>query len=692
MSLFPQLTDSYYVDNDHSLLKQMDYTYAKYITINQSFWSEAEIDNRFKVGDQTLWNDIYGNLPSFRKRQFNFNRIRRIVNMISGHQRQHRKSTVVVPIEGSDQDTADQFSKLMYHVNANGNVLHTISEAFEGAVTTGMNLLSVWMDYRKDPVNGDICVDNVNYNAYLIDPFFKKMDLSDCNSLWTRKYLSRTQAMALLPGREDEIKGFSGWGNRDGKFQFMPEAYNYGMQDLLIYDEYWYLDSRRQKMLVDGETGETMEWRGNDEDLGEFLRFYPKIITTDVEIPTVKLAIVLQGKVMYNGPNPLGTDQYPFVPVWGYYEPQVPEFPWRIQGVVRGIRDAQYLYNRRRIIELDILESQVNSGYIYKENALVNPKDVFLQGQGRGLAVKAEASIDDVRKIEPGNVPSSMIQLSELLGKEMAEVSGVNEELLGSADDDKAGVLSMLRQGAGLTTLQILFDNLDYAQKLLGNLTLRLVQQNWTPGKIQRIIAEEPSQQFYNRAFGKYDAVIEEGLNTTTQKQLQLRQLLELREIGVEIPSKILVESSTIQNKKELTDALNQQEQQQAQAQQQQQAVQMEVLKAQIEDLKAKAMANEGLGVERASRVDENRALAIERIAEAQKDRDLGTLDRIKAVKELTDIDLNQLGKALDIIRAIQETQAGEAKESTDVALGKTEEQARPVRKKEKVEEETSAV
>lgn len=58
MSLFPQLSDSYYVDNDHNILKLMDYTYSKNITINQSFWSEADVDSRFHAGDQSLWNDI----------------------------------------------------------------------------------------------------------------------------------------------------------------------------------------------------------------------------------------------------------------------------------------------------------------------------------------------------------------------------------------------------------------------------------------------------------------------------------------------------------------------------------------------------------------------------------------------------------------------------------------------------------
>lgn len=655
MTLFPQLSDSFYTDQDHNILKLMDYTYSKYIQINQSFWSEADIDTRFKVGDQTLWNDIYGNLPAFRKRQFNFNRIRRIINMITGHQRQHRKSTVVSPIENSDQMTADQFSKIMMWMDQKGHILETISDAFDGALTTGMNLMSVWMDYRNDPVNGDIMVDNVAYNGYLIDPYFKKMDMSDCNSVWTRKYLSRNQVNSLLPGRESEIINMRGWGNRDGKFQFMPESYSYGMQDLLIYDEFWYQDTRKQKLLCDVQTGETTEWRGQDEDLNDFLRLYPQIHLLDQEIQTTKLAIVVQGKVMYHGPNPLGIDRYPFVPVWAYYEPQMPYFPWRVQGVVRGLRDSQYLYNRRRVIELDILESQITSGFKYKESSLVNPKDVFLQGQGRGLALKSTAQMTDVEQIMPPQVPPSMIQLSELLGKEISEISGVNEELLGSATDDKAGILGMLRQGAGLTTLQVLFDNLDHAQKMLGDIRIDLVQANWTPGKVQRVIGEEPSPQFYNRAFGKYKAVVEDGLNTSTQMQMQFAQLLNLREIGVPVPAELLVKSSTLQNKQELIDALSQQEQQQAQMQQQQQQVQIEVLKAQIEDLKARAMANEGLGAERASRIQENRALAIERLAEAEKDRNLGALDLAKAAKELQGVDLEHIHRAIEIVKLIKE-------------------------------------
>src|SRR5579859_6747694 len=658
--IFPELGPQYYSEKDRPILSRMEAFYAESITINQSFWGEADTDTRFHAGDQTLWNDLYGNLPANLRRQFQFNRIRRVINMISGYQRRNRKSTIVTPVENADAETADQFSKVLLWLNNQEGILETISESFEGSLVTGMNLLQVWMDYRQDPVSGNIRVDNCSYNSFLIDPYFRKTDLSDCNAIWKRSFLTKRECISLLPDMADQILGLVGNDSgpgRDGKFQFMPESYNYGMKNLLTYDEYYYRDYRNQKMLVDTQTGDTMEWRSEDDSrLKEFVKTFPSVTVIEQEIPTVRLAIVVQGKVMYDGPQPMGIDQYPFVPVFAYYHPEMPYFPWRIQGVVRGLRDAQYLYNRRRVIELDILESQITSGFKYKENALVNPKDVFLSGQGRGLALKEEALMSDVEQIQPPNVPPSMIQLSELLGKEISEISGVNEELLGSAIDDKAGILSMLRQGAGLTTLQVLFDNLDRAQKLLGKIMIDLIQANFTPGKIAKILeGKQPAPQFYNKAFGRYDAVVEEGINTTTQKQMQFAQLLQLREVGVPIPDDILLESVTLQNKKQLIEAIGQQKQQQQQMQQMQMQAAMQEQQAKTELSQARAIADRGLGMERASRVQENQALAVERRAAAEKDHEMAILNLVKAIKEMDSVDIDHIQKLMALSNLVRE-------------------------------------
>ena len=660
--LFPTLGPQYYDEKDKAILQRMESFYAEAITINQSFWGEADTDNRFETGDQTLWTDLYGNLPANRRRQFNFNRIRRVINMIDGHQRRNRKSIICIPERNKDQETADQFSKALLWLDKQENYLHTVSDAFHGALVTGLNFLQVWVDYRSDPVNGSIKVDNCSYNSFLVDPYFRKSDLSDCNALWKRSFLTKREAISLLPEHTEEILGLTGLDagtGRDSKFPFLPESYNYGYKNLLTYDEFYYRDFRTQRLLIDSETGETMEWRGKDEEaLKVFLKQYPMVTILEQEVPTVNLAIVVQGKVMYHGPNPIGIDKYPFIPVLCYYNPQMPYFPWRIQGVVRGLRDAQYLYNRRRIIELDILESQINSGWVYKENALVNPKDIFLSGQGRGLALKDEAQMTDVQKIPSPGIDPSMIQLSELLAKEIQEVAGVSDELLGFDNTDTlSGYHAMLKQSASTTTLQILFDQLDESLKLLGNIFIDIIQANWTPGKMTNVLdGEAPSQQFYDKNFGKYHAAVEEGLNTTTQRQMQFGQMLMLREAGVPISPADLLEASTLQNKTKIIESTVQQQQQAQQMQMQQMQAQQQEKKdnAEIFEKYSQARSNLAQEKDRMAAAEEKLAKIHEIHAKAEHENMRGDLDLIKMMLELETMDLETIKSSYEIAQAIK--------------------------------------
>lgn len=670
MALFPNLGNQYYDQRQRGLLERMEASYNDSITINQAFWAEADTDNRFESGDQQVFADLYGNVPLYQRRQFTFNKIRPIVEMISGYQRRNRKSTIVVPVENGDQLTADQYTKIMYWCNQQEGVLQTISEAFHGACVSGMNLLHVWLDYREDPISGNIKVDRCNYNSFLIDPYFRKADLSDCNFVWKRTFLTKPEIASLLPDYMDEIASvLPSEGARDGKFQYLPESYNFDIRGRLTYDEFYYRTYRKQISIVDTRTGESTEWVGSKDALDEYLMFYPQVTTVSADIPTVNMGIVVQGKVMYDGPNPLGIDTYPFVPVLGYYNPQLPYFYNRVQGVVRSLRDPQFLFNRFAINIADIIESQLNSGWIYKEDAVINTKDLFQNGNGRIIVLKEEAQMTDIQKIQPGDASQSMFQMTQIFSDLMPQVSGVNEELMGSAVDDKAGILAMLRQGAGLTTLQRLFDQLDYSQTLLGKIMLKVIQSNFTPGKVARIIEEQPTDQFYNKAFGKYDAAVEEGLNTTTQRQMQFAQFLQLREIGVPISDEDLIEATTVQGKEKIIRNMQQQKQQAAQMQQAQAQAQMELQAAQSNLANARAEADRGMAIERISRVEENQALAVERRAEAIKDQDMALLNAVKALKEIQQIDLAQIEKLLTLDAIVRQRREQEIAQQSQPAI-----------------------
>jgi len=645
----------YLPDDYGAIKKKIDSDYSANQAIWQVYWTEATLDTRLEAGDSSLMADLNQQLPNNNRGNFYFNRVRPICNMVSGFQRRNRKSTIVVPLENGDQQTADQLTKILLHIYKREGVYETISDAFhQGACIAGMNLLQVYMDYSKDPVNGDIKVDNCSYNSFFIDPYFRKPDLSDCSFVWRRSYLSHTAAAALIPDKYDEIMALQGnptGTGRDGRFQYMPESYGQTQQNRLAYDEYYYRDYRKQKLLVDKNTGETLEVTGREEiDLNEFLANNPEVTLIEQNVPTVRMAIMIQDKVFYDGPNNLNIDTYPFVPVIGYYNPMMPYFYSRIQGICRSLRDPQTLLNRRIVLSADMLESQVNSGFIFKENAPVDVKHLFQTGQGRIIPLKEEAAMTDIQPIQPPQIPPSFFQLQDTFSKELMLVSGVNEELLGSAMDDKAGILSALRQGAGLTTLQPLFDRLDYSQNLLGELIMRVVQNNYTPGKVRSILeGEEPAGLFYNKAFGKYHCMVEAGFNTESQKQMQFAQLLQLREMGVPIPDESLIEAATIQDKDKVAKVMMDKLQMASQMQQMQLQTALQNQQAQTKLAEARTIADQGLGYERLSRIEENKALAEERKAAAVKDDQMALLNFAKAIRELENIDMTQLQKIIEL-------------------------------------------
>ncbi len=657
---FPDPTPYYSEDGCMSVKSMVERSYRDSITLFQQFWNEADIDTRFVNGDQTLWQQLYGVTNLDNRRQFQFNHLRRVRNMISGFQRRNRKSTIVTPIHEKDQEGADDFSELVQWVNTKENVYFTISDAFEGALTTGLNMLSVWMDYRMDPINGEIKVDNLYYNNIIIDPTFKKQDFSDAAYIWTRRWMNKMQIVQLLPDKKEEIMSMPYTANRDDKFIFLPENYQYGLRNLLPYDEYWYQDVRKVTLLVDTESGETSEWSGDKEGLKMFLEMNPGIHTVSINKPTVKLAILVGNRVMFDGANPYGTDSYPFVGTFCYFEPTIPYFTMKIQGVIRGARDAQYLFNRKKVIECDMLESQINSGIKYKESALIDPNDAFLNGQGRALAIRDSASMDDVQVIQPPRIDASMMELTKSLAGEIHDIMGVNEELLGAASDEKSGLQTMLRQGAGLTTLQGVFDMLDMTQKLLGEKFIELMQANWGVGKVRQILGKDPSPEFQNKLFGKYHCNVEEGNMTTSQKQTEFEQLIRLRDLGINVPESILIEKAQLQGKQDLIDALEAQSEQSNKMQEAQMQAQMEQTNAVTLSLHAKAEADMAMSQERISNIGLKSAENYERLTRAQEERDMGALAKVRAAKELEEMDLSHLHKLLQMLGAIQQQSKNE--------------------------------
>lgn len=652
-----------YVDpsdvSSKDLKQMMDWFYQSNYTTNSTYWLQGAIDKRFKVGDQQLYNQVYGQ-NSQNVQKFFFNLIRRHINMIVGHQRKNRKSTITIPVlEDSDQ-IADAYNKVMRWCDDRDGFQEYLSQAFEGACDTGETLLHLYPDYTFDPISGDLFTDCVAYNNYLIDQYTRKQDLSDCNGIWRRRWTSKEMAKSLLPGHAKEIDKMKPGGMKDGRFPMQAELQNVSISNLFTYDEFYYRSTRKGKLVLDPYTGESSEWEEQEYEeegmLDRVLQQQPWLRIKEVDIPTVKLVIALNGNIVYHGKNLLGIDPYPFVPVQCYVDQDIQAYAWRKQGIVRNLRDSQFLYNMRKVIELQLLQSSLNAGWIYPVDVVTDPK-AFRQssgGDGFLIPLKAGHLPGEIQRIEPVSIPQSLMELSQGLADDITKISGVNEELLGSATDDKAGILSMLRQGAGLTTLQTIFDKLDYSQRLYGKIRLQAIRKNFSQGKIRNILGYEADPRFWSTHSQKYAVAVEEGNYSTSQRQMELQQLIHFRELGINVADKSILRSAFITNKQQVIREMEEQNAQQAEAAQAQAAQAEKMDNAKIMAMFAKAKSDMAREQDILASTQERMANVQDLKADSQYKSSRADLELVKTMIQLEDMDLSNLRNNLELAEYIK--------------------------------------
>jgi hypothetical protein len=670
---------NYTLNSNEKVFKWQQFFYDAYRTWGV-FYAQAYRDLRAYAGDN--WTNLErSKLERQNRMVLELNKIRRVINLYSGYERENRTQTVCGAVEGSNDRTADLFSDVLYYTYEKGNADYIISEAFEHALKTGLAIVGIYMDYSKDKVNGDIRFYWKPFNAVMLDPYFTKRDLSDCDQCSTRDLLSKEMVKAMLPGVDPSIIDAIPTGIRDNKYQYLGiyRQYNstYIAKHLVTYDQFWQRVNRPQKYLVDMETGVTEEWDGTAEEekeLKKTLEQLPQLKLINSHKRTCELSIIVGGSLLYSGPDPTGLDTFPFMPIVLYHEPLIDTYELKIQGLVRSIRDAQRQYNRRHSQIIDLMESIINSGWITKNGAVLDPTMLMQAGQGRNIVVNENFDVNaDVREISAPNIPPGYLQYQDIIDKNIMEIPGASDELLGlssTGDSQVSGKLAEVRASNGLKGNRGIFDNLEQTKKLLGGLVIEAIQKNYSAGKIWRITNQEPTEEFFSGNFLEYDCAIKQAVKTATQREAYYYQLLQLVSLGAPIPWEDILEVAPLQGSTMLHEKMAQRAQQ---AQQQQEKLdEMEQIGKALE--LSKIDENTALAQERRARVLADIGLARERISEGEQNYAKAFLDNARAVKEIQDLDRKRLLDVTELAAnmRLEENKLTEQKLSRDAKRAET--------------------
>ena len=625
-----------------SIIGWLDNLYSKAQPLEQSRWNQSNIDTLFYAGSQTFVNQYFSFSPSSSYQQYYFNLIQQPVNMVTGYQRQHRKSINFVPTEGADTNTTDQYTRIITHISNCDGIHEQFSKACELAAISGMVLTQPYLDYNgDDQAQGTMKLKIWEYNSFIVDPYFRNPDMSDCNYVWTQEYISKQEAESRFPDKFNSIQPMVGTPQRYGRFYFLPENYNMARNDLLVLSYVWYKWKTKKKRLYSRTRNQFFDFAGGDDQLEQILYHIDDMEEVTVEVPCWKLAVVLNDQLMFQGENPLGFEKCPFVPIFWNYDPHISQYDLRVRSLVRTMRDPQFLFNYKVITNNDITAATINAGWKRKVGAVANEDNLKKSGQGWDVIVNEGYEMTDVEKIIPSGVPESDMALAQQMADLIYKTSGVDIENWAAQNDKQISSLTaLIKQAANLMVFQKYFDQWDYSLKLLGELMLLIVLNNWNAAKVQLLVGEDPSPHFYSRVFAKYQTIIEEGLLTPTQKNFQAQQMLEINQIfGREVlPASMIIKDMNIQGKSEILEYLQQQEQNASQLQQEQTAVAHAFEDAKLKELTTRAMSNLATARERHGRAQADVGLYEERLSEITRNRALATKDKMEALEKMVDV------------------------------------------------------
>lgn len=548
-----------------------------YWRIAKSGWGDwnrkAKKAYKYYLGDQWTATDKQA-LEDEKRPALTINKIKSLIRLISGMQRQHRQDLLVKPRKGGSGLLANLLTdilKIYYDISYAD--WQTSFQFFDGSVC-GKGWLAIDVDYTKDILNGDLLLTRENPLMIWEDPYSARYDLSDAKfifrTFWNdkdelkKKFPKMKKNIEILDNMPDTEKMEFNLGSDETESDDYVDDRNRGEQmDIsmtrFLVKECWHRKYENQKFLVDLYSRDIV----NISDMpdkkieaiaklaADRLRLVERVIPTLHLTTTLGKNVVLQDfKDPYNGIFEWPLIRY--VDDWVYAEKQ------HAKGEVEDLIDPQNELNKRRSQALHHLNTSANSGWIVDQNALDEKMQKKLESMGSrpGLVIIKKPNLT-VQKIEPARLSEGHLTLSDLSGRDIKEISNINPDLLGFSPEGKealSGVAIAQRQQQGAMGLDPVFDNFEFTQKILGNTLLEHIRKtdvidpeeilNLADPEVYGEKIQELIYEIKNRAKGRYTVTLASQNSSPTVRMANFQTMIDALKSGVPIPPDMLIQAS----------------------------------------------------------------------------------------------------------------------------------------------------
>jgi hypothetical protein len=499
--------------------------------VSHQLWStytkQADIDEGFYIGGAHQWVDDNGNKDDYdslrlqKRATISINQIKPIIKVLTGLERQTRFDTKILPQGEEDEDDAKIMSWLFKFVSNNIHIPEMRSIAFKQALIRGMSVLHCGMTWDDNPISGEIVGEALTPGRDCIwDPHWTQPDFSDASHflryrwVWIRdviaQYDERKKEIEAAVGDLNQIladlsqtggvsRGYSGDAYGGVVSPHVDELnadryfYDKQLQRVLVV-EAWYPDYETRWHLYHKDSGKLEEVPEDMPKPGQFaidsqrasgdqvqaIKRVRRYMRTGTVLPAVNVTLEEDETPYVND-----RQSYPYTLVIGERTAD------DIRGIVRDLRDAQRVENKRVSQAIDLVSRWGKIRRVAEENS-ISPQSEGLMTDPLGEGVIYYR----VGKQPPGwDVPQGIADLTRLivgLADQMKvsikETSGVNSDLLGQRGGETAsGIAIARRQAQGQIIATEVFDQNRWSGEIFGRQLGRRIQQKFTKEEYVRL-------------------------------------------------------------------------------------------------------------------------------------------------------------------------------------------------------------
>ena len=511
-------------------------------------------------------------------------------NQIVNSMRQNRPSIKARPVDDNgDEEVADVYQGLIRHIEDASKADIAYDWAGEGSVVSGVGYFRIITEYVGNSFQQEIRIARIrNRFSVYFDPNSKEPDGSDAKECLLTEKMARKEFEALYPDCD-----VNAWPTASGDGDWLDK-------DTVRIAEYFYIEKKKEQLYLLDDGNSIFESEYNEKYLDKAENDTDSLVEQDNEQADVSIPSEAEAQPQQPSQQPVDGLAMPIpqqpqaLPVQTY-QPQAPKIidkrkgeravvRWAkvcagevldetviagdfipvipvigietdidgkryLRGIVRGVKDAQRMYNYNRSAIVESLNLTIKAPYIGAVGQFKSKGDKWAAANRVNYAYLEYDPVTNNGTMAPppqrqgfAGVPTGLLQDIETSEHDIQSALGMYQASVGQDGNAKSGRAMNAQQKQGdMATFQFP-DNQSKSIRHAGRILMGMIPKIYDTAQIVRILGDDGEtdyakidpeqtepvtkqrdehgniQKIYNLGVGKYDVTITTGASYATKR------------------------------------------------------------------------------------------------------------------------------------------------------------------------------